>query len=70
MARGDWLLDGMKARRKAREAEMRALLASGVDEKEAVRRVYWPIYTPHEWDAKCAEYDRIFGVPPKPLREE
>ncbi len=69
MAVGDWLLDGLKAQRKARDAEMRVLLAAGVDKKEAIRRVYWPIYTPAEWDAKCDEYDRVFN-PPKPLREE
>lgn len=54
--------EGLAAQRKADRAEMAKLLASGVDEEEAVRRVYLPWKSPAEYRAMLAEYDAAFAV--------
>lgn len=60
------VMEGLAAQRKADRAEMARLLASGVDDEEAFRRVYLPSKSPAEYRAWLAECDAAFAVGAKP----
>lgn len=54
--------EGLAAQRKADHAEMARLLASGVDDEEAFRRVYMAWKSPAEYQAWLAECDAALTV--------
>ena len=54
---------GLAKRRRRDATEVATLVAAGVGEDEATRRVYYPWKTIEQYREMLAEYARVFGDP-------
>jgi hypothetical protein len=54
----------LASKRRRDYAEIKHLLSKGVDEDEAMRRVWWPWKTPLDYRAMCAAWENAFNSSP------